>query len=101
MRAQRKYRRGDLIPVIVAAILAVVGQTVILFNDFGAGNDSQGRGNARMITAAVVSRAGAIEIPSESPAGRPVSWAARTATVSVRQRVVSSPAVSSSASRAA
>jgi hypothetical protein len=50
-----------------------VGQTVILFNDFGAGNDSQSRGNARMITAAVVSRAGAIEIPSELPAGRPVS----------------------------
>ena len=73
MRAQRKDRRGDLIPVIVAAIVAVVGQTVILFNDFGAGNDSQGRGNARMITAAVVSRAGAIEIPSELPAGRPVS----------------------------
>jgi hypothetical protein len=73
MRAQRKDRRGDLIPVIVAAIVAVVGQTVILFNDFGAGNDSQRRGNARMITAAVVSRAGAIEIPSELPAGRPVS----------------------------
>jgi hypothetical protein len=73
MRAQRKDRRGDLIPVIVAAIVAVVGQAVVLFNDFGAGNDSRGRGNARMITAAVVSRAGAIEIPSESPAGRPVS----------------------------
>ena len=39
----------------------------------GAGNDSQGRGNARMVTAAVVSRAGAIEIPSESSAGRPLS----------------------------
>jgi hypothetical protein len=73
MRAQRKDRRRDLIPVIVAAIVAVVGQTVILFNDFGAGNDSHGGGNARMITAAVVSRAGAIEIPSEAPAGRPVS----------------------------
>jgi hypothetical protein len=73
MRAQRKDRRGDLIPVIVAAIVAVVGQAVVLLNDFGAGNDSQGRGNARMITAAVVSRAGAIEIPSESPASRPVS----------------------------
>jgi hypothetical protein len=57
---------------MVAAIVAVVGQTVILFNDFGTGNDSQGRGNTRMITHAVVSRAGAIEIPSESPAGRPV-----------------------------
>jgi hypothetical protein len=73
MRAQRKDRHGDLIPVILAAIVAVVGQTVILFNDFGAGNDLQGRGNAKVITAAVVSTAGAIEIPSESPAGRPVS----------------------------
>jgi hypothetical protein len=72
MRTQGKDRRGDLIPVIVAAIVAVVGQAVVLFNDFGAGNDSQGR-NARMITAAVVSRAGAIAIPSESSAGRPVS----------------------------
>ena len=72
MQTQRNGRRGDWIPVILAAIVAVVGQTVILFNDFGAGNDSQGRGNARMITAAVMSGAGAIEIPSESPAGRPV-----------------------------
>jgi hypothetical protein len=61
MDAQRK------VPMLVAAIIAVVGQTVILFNDFGPGNDSQGRGNARMITATAVSRAGAIEIPSDSP----------------------------------
>jgi hypothetical protein len=70
MHAQRKDRRGDLIPVIAAAIVAVVGQTAILFNDLGAGNNSQDSGNARMITAAVVSKAGAIEIPSEPPAGR-------------------------------
>jgi hypothetical protein len=56
--------------MVVAAIVAVVGQTVILLNDFGPGNDSQGSGNARMITAAAVSRAGAIEIPSEPPAGK-------------------------------
>jgi hypothetical protein len=62
-----------LIPVIVAATVAVAGQTFILLSDFGAGNDPQGRGNARMITAAVVSRAGAIEIPSEPDAGWPVS----------------------------
>jgi hypothetical protein len=72
MHAQRKVRRGDSsIPVIVAAIVAVVGTAVILFNDFGPGNDSQGTG--KMITAAAVSRAGAIEIPSEPPAGRSVS----------------------------
>jgi hypothetical protein len=40
-------------------------RTVILFSDFGPGNDSQGSGSARMITAAVASRAGASEIPSE------------------------------------
>jgi len=73
MHAQRKDRRSDLIPVIVAGFVAVVGQTVILFNDFGPGNNSQGSGNATMITAAAVSRAGAIEISSEPPAGRPVS----------------------------
>ena len=63
MQAQREHRRGDLIPVIVAAIVAVVSQTSILFNDFGPGNDRQSSSSARMITAAVVSRAGAI--PSE------------------------------------
>ncbi len=61
------------VPMVVAAIVAVVGQTVILLNDFGPGNDLQGSGNARMITAAAVSRAGAIEIPSAPPAGRSVS----------------------------
>ncbi len=69
MAAQGKDRRGDFIPVLVAAIVAVVGQTGILFNDFGSGNDWQGRGNASTITGAVVSKAGAIEIPSEPAAG--------------------------------
>jgi hypothetical protein len=50
--------------------MATVG---ILLNDFGPGNGSQGSGNARMITAVAVSRAGAIEIPSEPPAGRSAS----------------------------
>src|SRR5216684_7065961 len=67
MHAQRK------VPMLVAAFVAVVGTAVILFSDFGPGNDSQDSGNARMITAAAVSRAGAIEIPSQPPAGRPVS----------------------------
>ena len=60
-------------PVIVAAIVAVAGTAAILVSDFGPGNDSQGSGNARMITAAAVSKAGAIEIPSESAAGRSAS----------------------------
>jgi hypothetical protein len=67
MHAQRKDRRGDLIPVIVAAFVAVVGQAVILFNDFGPDNNSQGSRSATMITAAAVSRAGAIEISPEPP----------------------------------
>jgi hypothetical protein len=43
MHAQRKDRRGDLIPVIVAAIVAVVGTAAILFNDFGPGSPSMAR----------------------------------------------------------
>lgn len=73
MHAQRKNRSGDLIPVIVALTVAVVGQTVILFNDFGPGYNSHRSGNARMITDAAVSRAGAIQIPSNPPTDRPVS----------------------------
>jgi len=73
MHAQEKDRRGDLTPVIVTVIVAVVGMAGILFNDFGPGNGSQGSGSARMITAAAVSRAGAIEIPSEPPAGQSAS----------------------------
>jgi hypothetical protein len=66
---QTTNRRGDLIPVIVTVIVAVVGTAGIL-NDFGPGNASQGSSNAGVITAAAVSRVGAIEIPSEPPAGR-------------------------------
>lgn len=70
MQAQRNDRRGNLPPAIVAALIAVVGQTVVLFNDFGAGNNSQNSGSARMITAAALSRAGAIEILPKPVAGR-------------------------------
>jgi hypothetical protein len=72
MHAQRNNRRGNLIPVIVAAFVAVVGQTVILFNDFGAGNNSQSSDSARMITVAALSRAGAIKMSPELAAGRPI-----------------------------
>jgi hypothetical protein len=50
--------RGDLIPVIVAAFVAVVGTAGIVLS-FGPGKNSQ-QGNATLITAAAVSRAGAI-----------------------------------------
>jgi hypothetical protein len=73
MQARGKDRRGEAVPVIVTVIAAVMATAGILFNDFGPGNGSQGSGNARMITAAAVSRAGAIEIPSEPPAGRSAS----------------------------
>lgn len=73
MQARRKDRRSDLIPVMVAAFVAVAGQTVILFNDFGPDNKSQDSASARMITAAAVSRAGAIEISPAPAAGRPIS----------------------------
>ena len=73
MSAQRNDRRGNLIPVLIAVIVAVVAQTAILLDDFGASNNLRDGGNAKMITAAAVSRAGAIEIPSEPPAGRPAS----------------------------
>jgi hypothetical protein len=59
-------------PVIVAAIVAVVGTAAILFSDFGPGNDSQASGNG-IITAAAASRVGAIVIPSEPPAPGGVS----------------------------
>ena len=61
MHAQRNDRRGNLTLAIVAAFVALVSQAAILFDDFGTGNNSQGSGSARMVTAAAVSKAGAIE----------------------------------------
>jgi hypothetical protein len=58
-------RRG-LVPVIVAAIVAVVGTIAILLSHFGPGLDSQDSGSG-MITAAAASRAGAIVLPSQPP----------------------------------
>ena len=58
MDAQRK------VPMLVTAFVAVVGTAVILFN-VNSDTDLQAGGKARAITAAAVSRAGAIEIPSE------------------------------------
>jgi hypothetical protein len=70
MHAQRKDRGGDFIPAIVTVIVAVVGTAGILFSDFGPDHDSQDSGNPRMVTAAAVARAGAIEIPSEPLTGQ-------------------------------
>jgi hypothetical protein len=65
MQVPRKRRR---ILVLVAVVVAVVGQAVVLFGDFAPSNASQ---HSAKITAAAVARAGAIEIPSGSPATRP------------------------------
>jgi hypothetical protein len=65
MRIENKYRNSLLSPAFGAAIIAIASTAAILFSDFGPGNASQDRDAARMITAAAVSKAGAIEIPSE------------------------------------
>jgi hypothetical protein len=59
MHDQRK------VPMLVTAFVAVVGIAAILFNNVNPDNDLQAGRHARAITAAAVSRAGAIEIPSE------------------------------------
>jgi hypothetical protein len=59
-----KDERRELVPVIIATIVAVMG-AFCLWSDLR--NDSLGRGDG-MITSAVVSRAGAIVTPSEPPA---------------------------------
>jgi len=61
----------QLRPVILAAIVAIAGTAGILYSDFGPSNGSRGGDSARMITATAVTRAGAIEIPTESRAGGP------------------------------
>jgi hypothetical protein len=70
VHVQRREIRCDVIPVMVTAMIAVLGMAGILLNDFGSGRGSHRNGNPRMITAAAVSRAGATETPSEPPAGQ-------------------------------
>jgi hypothetical protein len=53
--------RSANVPVIVALIVAVVGQAVVLFGDFG---PSSNHPNGGMISAAAITKAGAIEIPA-------------------------------------
>jgi hypothetical protein len=57
--------------MLPTALVAVVGTVVILLNDFNPNADSQGRqkrhGDHGAITAAAVSRPGAIEIRQNSP----------------------------------
>jgi hypothetical protein len=73
MQAQRQHGNGDVIPALVTVIVAILGMAGIVFSDIGPSSGSQGSGHARMITAAAVSRAGAIETPSEPAAGQPLA----------------------------
>ena len=59
-----KDERRELVPVIIAAIVAAFG-VFFLWSDLR--NDSLGRGDG-MITSAVASRAGATVAPSQPPA---------------------------------
>lgn len=60
------HGRRNFLLAIVTVIIAVVGVAGIL-NNVAPANDSQGSTNPEKITAAAVSRAGAIEFPSEPP----------------------------------
>ena len=64
MYADGKQRQGRLIPAMAALIVAVLGTSGLLYQDFGPGNGPQVGGDA--ITAAAVSRAGAIQIPTRA-----------------------------------
>lgn len=59
-----KDERRELVPVIIAAIVAAIG-VFFLWSDLR--NDTLGHGDG-MITSAVASRAGATVAPSEPPA---------------------------------
>jgi hypothetical protein len=55
--------------MLVAALVAVVGEAVVLVNDIGPYDNSRDFANSRIITTSAVSRAGAIEILSEPRSG--------------------------------
>jgi hypothetical protein len=65
--------RSKKSPPLVTAFVTVA--VVILFNDFNSDTELRTSGKARAIAAAPVSRADAIEIPSEQPVGWKISWA--------------------------
>ena len=73
MYAEGKERQGHLIPAMAALVVAVLGTAGIFYQDFGPDNGSQVSSDARTITAAAVSRAGAIQIPSQPLAGQSAS----------------------------
>jgi hypothetical protein len=70
MYEESKERHDHAIPAMAAVIVAVLGMAGILYQDLSPANGSQLSGNAAKITAAAVSRAGAIQIPSQPRAGQ-------------------------------
>ena len=65
MSIHRKDRHGELVPMIVAGLIALACIVSIYWMDFGPGADAQDRGMG--ITASVLSRAGAAALPTEKP----------------------------------
>jgi hypothetical protein len=53
-------RHNLFVPIVVAFVIAIVGQAIILLGDFGPSSHQPTNGAA---TAAAVRKAGAIEIP--------------------------------------
>jgi hypothetical protein len=64
LQAQGKNVPGVMVPVMVAAIVAVVGLMALFLMDFAPWNSPQGN-DLGMRSAAVLSRAGATARPSE------------------------------------
>lgn len=62
-----KDQHRELIPMAIASLVTLACVAALLLLDFGP-NNLQGNADG-MITAAVVSRAGAIATPSEKPTG--------------------------------
>jgi hypothetical protein len=65
MSAFQKDHRSELVPMAVAALVAIVSVVALVLLDFGPGN-SQGNADG-MITASVLEHAGAIATPSVRP----------------------------------
>jgi len=62
MHSDREERHSSM-PALIAATVAVVGSVTILLMNFAPSDGAQGNG-AGMITAAALSRAGAIALPT-------------------------------------
>ena len=65
MQDNARNRRGQWIPMAVAAVVAVTSTATFLFMEFAPKNDIQANG-VSMITTAVVYRAGATLLPSDT-----------------------------------